>query len=26
MGGVDGDCWYCHHGMENLCDKPVFTG
>ena len=26
MGGVDGKCWYCHHGMENLCDKPVFTG
>jgi propanol-preferring alcohol dehydrogenase len=26
MGGVDGDCWYCRHGMENLCDKPTFTG
>ena len=26
MGGVDGDCWYCDHSMENLCDKPVFTG
>src|SRR5665213_2448108 len=26
MGGVDGDCWYCRHGMENLCDKPLFTG
>src|SRR5664280_1202900 len=26
MGGVDGDCWYCRHGMENLCDHPVFTG
>jgi alcohol dehydrogenase, propanol-preferring len=26
MGGVDGDCRYCRHGMENLCDKPVFTG
>ena len=26
MGGVDGSCWYCHHGMENLCDKPAFTG
>jgi len=26
MGGVDGDCWYCHHGMENLCDQPAFTG
>ena len=26
MGGVDGDCWYCRHQMENLCDQPVFTG
>jgi len=26
IGGVDGDCWYCRHGMENLCDKPTFTG
>jgi propanol-preferring alcohol dehydrogenase len=26
MGGVDGSCWYCRHGMENLCDKPTFTG
>jgi propanol-preferring alcohol dehydrogenase len=26
IGGVDGDCWYCQHGMENLCDKPTFTG
>jgi propanol-preferring alcohol dehydrogenase len=26
MGGVDGDCWFYRHGMENLCDKPVFTG
>jgi alcohol dehydrogenase, propanol-preferring len=26
MGGVDGDCWYCRHGMENLCDTPTFTG
>jgi alcohol dehydrogenase, propanol-preferring len=26
MGGVDGDCWYCRNGMENLCDKPTFTG
>jgi propanol-preferring alcohol dehydrogenase len=26
MGGVDGACWYCRHGMENLCDQPVFTG
>ncbi len=26
IGGVDGDCWYCRHSMENLCDHPVFTG
>ena len=26
IGGVDGDCWYCRHGMENLCDQPTFTG
>jgi propanol-preferring alcohol dehydrogenase len=26
MGGVDGDCWFCHHQMENLCDHPIFTG
>jgi alcohol dehydrogenase, propanol-preferring len=26
MGGVDGECWYCHHGMENLCERPTFTG
>jgi alcohol dehydrogenase, propanol-preferring len=26
MGGVDGDCWYCRHNMENLCDHPTFTG
>jgi propanol-preferring alcohol dehydrogenase len=26
MGGTDGVCWYCHHEMENLCDKPTFTG
>jgi propanol-preferring alcohol dehydrogenase len=26
IGGVDGDCWYCTHGMENLCDRPMFTG
>src|SRR5271163_145060 len=26
IGGIDGDCWYCHHGMENLCDHPTFTG
>jgi propanol-preferring alcohol dehydrogenase len=26
MGGVDGDCWFCRHAMENLCDHPTFTG
>lgn len=26
IGGVDGTCWYCTHGHENLCDAPVFTG
>jgi propanol-preferring alcohol dehydrogenase len=26
MGGVDGDCWFCKHAMENLCDHPTFTG
>jgi propanol-preferring alcohol dehydrogenase len=26
MGGVDGDCWFCRHKMENLCDHPIFTG
>ncbi len=26
IGGADGDCWYCRHGLENLCDAPSFTG
>ena len=26
MGGVDGNCWYCRHDLENLCDSPTFTG
>jgi propanol-preferring alcohol dehydrogenase len=26
MGGTDGQCWYCRHDMENLCDSPTFTG
>ncbi len=26
MGGTDGTCWHCQHGMENLCDQPTFTG
>ena len=24
IGGVDGDCRYCRHGMENLCDGLRF--
>jgi propanol-preferring alcohol dehydrogenase len=26
IGGIDGRCWYCQHGLENLCDAPTFTG
>jgi alcohol dehydrogenase, propanol-preferring len=26
IGGVDGTCWSCTHGAENLCDAPTFTG
>ena len=26
LGGTDGSCFYCSHGMENLCDRPTFTG
>jgi alcohol dehydrogenase, propanol-preferring len=26
IGGIDGSCWYCRHGMENLCDSPTYTG
>lgn len=26
IGGVDGCCFYCEHGFENLCDAPTFTG
>lgn len=26
IGGVDGNCWYCQHGLENLCNSPIFTG
>ncbi len=26
VGGIDGTCWYCRHGYENLCDAPTFTG
>lgn len=26
LGGIDGTCFYCTHGQENLCDRPAFTG
>jgi len=26
IGGTDGDCWFCKHQIENLCDHPTFTG
>src|SRR5262249_19967488 len=26
IGGIDGHCWYCKEGLENLCDSPTFTG
>ena len=26
LGRTDGTCFYCNHGMENLCDRPTFTG
>jgi alcohol dehydrogenase, propanol-preferring len=26
VGGIDGTCWYCRRGFENLCDSPTFTG
>lgn len=26
LGGTDGSCWYCKHGVENLCDAPTLTG
>jgi propanol-preferring alcohol dehydrogenase len=26
LGGTDRTCFYCTHGMENLCDRPTFTG
>ncbi len=26
VGGIDGTCWYCKRGFENLCDSPTFTG
>jgi propanol-preferring alcohol dehydrogenase len=26
LGSTDGSCFYCTHGHENLCDRPIFTG
>ncbi len=26
LGHTCGRCWYCGHGLENLCDEPGFTG
>jgi alcohol dehydrogenase, propanol-preferring len=26
LGGTDRTCFYCTRGMENLCDRPTFTG
>lgn len=26
LGGVDGTCYFCTSGRENLCDHPTFTG
>lgn len=26
LGGSCGDCWYCQHGKENLCDHARYTG
>lgn len=26
LGGVDGTCLYCRRGLENLCDRPTYTG
>ncbi len=26
LGRTCGTCWFCGHGMENLCDAPGFTG
>jgi propanol-preferring alcohol dehydrogenase len=26
IGGIDGTCWYCQQGLENLCDSATFTG
>jgi propanol-preferring alcohol dehydrogenase len=26
IAGIDGTCWYCQHGLENLCNAASFTG
>ncbi len=26
LGGSCGDCWYCRHDKENLCDSARYTG
>lgn len=26
LGHTCGNCWYCRHDRENLCDDPTFTG
>jgi len=26
LGYTCGECWYCRHALENLCDAPGFTG
>lgn len=26
LGWTCGECWYCRHGMENLCERAEFTG
>ncbi|MEJ2690970.1 MAG: zinc-dependent alcohol dehydrogenase family protein [Deltaproteobacteria bacterium] len=26
LGQTCGKCFFCQHGMENLCDHPAFTG
>jgi propanol-preferring alcohol dehydrogenase len=26
LGWTCGECWYCTHGMENLCERAEFTG
>src|SRR5689334_21873502 len=26
LGHTCGTCRFCHQGMENLCDRPLFTG